>query len=86
MQTKLSEVQTESVDLEIIQLLKKGVIQPCQHEAGQCISPIFTRPKKDGSFRIILNLKCFNTGFVQVMENLESHGIEVFQGLESHGI
>ena len=27
-------------------------------------------------------------GFVQVMENLESHGIEVFQfpGLESHGI
>ena len=28
------------------------------------------------------------TGFVQVMENLESHGIEVFQfpGLESHGI
>ena len=61
MQTKLSEVQTESVDLEIIQLLKKGVIQPCQHEAGEFISPIFTRPKKDGSFRIILNLKCFNT-------------------------
>ena len=31
----------------------------------------------------------FNSaGFVQVMENLESHGIEVFQfpGLESHGI
>ena len=27
-------------------------------------------------------------GFVQVMENLENHGIEVFQfpGLESHGI
>ena len=27
-------------------------------------------------------------GFVQVMENLESHGIEVFQfpGVESHGI
>ena len=46
MQTKLSEVQTESVDLEIIQLLKKGVIQPCQHEAGEFISPIFTRPKK----------------------------------------
>ena len=61
MQTKLSEVQPESVDLEIIQLLKKGVIQPCQHEAGEFISPIFTKPKKDGSFRIILNLKCFNT-------------------------
>ena len=61
MQTKLSEVQTESVDLEIVQLLKKGVIQPCQHEAGEFISPIFTRPKKDGYFRITLNLKCFNT-------------------------
>ena len=57
MQTKLSEVQTESVDLEIIQLLRKGVIQPCQLEAGEFISPIFTRPKKDGSFRMILNLK-----------------------------
>ena len=31
MQPKLSEIQTESVDLEITQLLKKGVIQPCQH-------------------------------------------------------
>ena len=61
MQTKLSEVQTESVDLEIIQLLRKGVIQPCQLEAGEFISPIFTRPKKDGSFRMILNLKSFNT-------------------------
>ena len=61
MQTKLSEAQTESVDLEIIQLLRKGGIQPCQHEAGEFISPIFTRPKKDGSFRMILNLKSFNT-------------------------
>ena len=60
MQPKLSEIQTESVDLEITQLLKKGVIQPCQHEPGEFISPIFTRPKKDGSFRMILNLKCFN--------------------------
>lgn len=60
MQPNLSEIQTESVDLEITQLLKKGVIQPCQHEAGEFISPIFTRPKKDGSFRMILNLKSFN--------------------------
>jgi len=60
MQPKLSQIQTESVDLEITQLLKKGVIQPCQHETGEFISPIFTRPTKDGSFRMILNLKCFN--------------------------
>ena len=49
MQTKLSDIQTESVDLEIAQLLKKGVIQPSIHEAGEFISTIYTRPKKDGS-------------------------------------
>ena len=75
MQPKLSEIQTESVDLEITQLLKKGVIQPCQHEAGEFISPIFSRPKKDGSFRMILNLKCFNgnvTHYHFKMENIWS--------------
>lgn len=60
MQTKLSDIQTESVDLEIAQLLKKGVIQPSKHEAGEFISTIFTRPKKDGTHRMILNLKSFN--------------------------
>jgi len=60
MQTKLSDMQTESVDLEIAQLLKKGVIQPSKHEAGEFISTIFTRPKKDGTHRMILNLKSFN--------------------------
>ncbi|KAL9976889.1 hypothetical protein ACROYT_G014230 [Oculina patagonica] len=60
MQTKLSDIQTESVDLEIAQLLKKGVVQPSKHEAGEFISTIFTRPKKDGSHRMILNLKSFN--------------------------
>ena len=59
-QTNLSKIETESVDLEIIQLLKKGVIQPCQHKVGGFLSPVFTRPKKDGSFRRILNLKSFN--------------------------
>ena len=55
-QTNLSKIETESADLEIIQLLKKGVIQPCQHEVGEFLSPVFTRPKKDGSFCMILNL------------------------------
>lgn len=60
MQTKLSDMQTESVDLEIAQLLKKGVIQPSKHEAGEFISTIFARPKKDGTHGMILNLKSFN--------------------------
>ena len=33
---------------------------PC-HERGEVISPIFVCPKKDGSHRMILNLKRLNT-------------------------
>lgn len=54
MQPKLSDIQSVSIDLEIAQLLQKGVIQPCYHEAREFISPAFTRPKKDGSCQIIV--------------------------------
>ena len=45
---------------EIKTLLEKGVIQHSHHEPGEFISTIFLRPKPDGSFRMILNLKEFN--------------------------
>ena len=48
-------------DTEIDKLLAKGVNIPSSHEQGEYVSPIFTRAKKDGSFRVILNLKCLNT-------------------------
>ena len=41
-------------------MLKK-VIDKCGREPNDFISPIFTRPKKDGSIRLILNLKELNT-------------------------
>ena len=44
------------IDTEIYKLLANGVIIPSSHEQGEYISPIFTRAKKDGSFRVILNL------------------------------
>ena len=46
--------------LEISKLLKKGVILPSAHEDVEFISPIFLRAKKDGTHRLILNLKDFN--------------------------
>ena len=45
---------------EIIKLLDKQVIVPSTHEKDEFVSPIFLRPKKDGSHRMILNLKRMN--------------------------
>ena len=47
-------------DVEIAKLLKKEIIKPSQNESIQFISPIFTTPKKDGSHRVIFNLKSLN--------------------------
>lgn len=52
--------QTHTCEIEIQNLLEKGAIVPCEHEKGEYISPIFTTPKKDGSSRMILNLKGLN--------------------------
>ena len=48
------------INSEIKSLLAKGVITPSVTEPGEYISPIFLTPKKDGSYRMILNLKKFN--------------------------
>ena len=48
------------IDSEIISLLANGVIVPSVTEPGEYISPIFITPRKDGSYRMILNLKQFN--------------------------
>ena len=45
---------------EIKKLLEKGVTNGATHGADEYISTIFTRPKKDGSHRLILNLKNLN--------------------------
>lgn len=57
---KLTDLQNQHIDVEITELLRKGVIKVSNHERGEFISPIFTRPKKDGSHRMILNLKSLN--------------------------
>ena len=52
--------ETEAIDLEVHKLLKKAVISQTLHEPGEFISRIFVRPKKDGTYRLILNLKKLN--------------------------
>ena len=45
---------------EIEKLLNKQVIREVTHIPGEFVSNIFLREKRDGGFRIILNLKPLN--------------------------
>ena len=56
----LPERESHILAQEIKPLLEKGVLQQTQYEPGEFISPIFLRPKSDGSCRMILNLKEIN--------------------------
>ena len=55
-----NKTEVHTTDTEIKSLLQKSAIVECEHESGEYISPIFTTPKKDGSSRMILNLKSLN--------------------------
>lgn len=48
------------IDEEIAKLIDKKVIIKVEPQPDQILSGIFLHPKKDGSFRLILNLKQFN--------------------------
>ena len=48
------------IDLEVVKLLSKRVIEPNGHSHGEIISDVFMRVKKDGGHRMILNLKNLN--------------------------
>lgn len=50
--------------LETEIILSKRLIIECFRETGDFVSTAFTRQRKDGIFRTILNLKCLNE-FVQ---------------------
>ena len=63
------------IDKQIEKFLQTGVIETTSHCEGEYMSNIFIRLKRDGSYRLILNLKNLNQ-FVQYhhfkMENLKS--------------
>ena len=54
---QFSPSEADIVTEEITKLLKKGVIEQTDPAEGDFISTIYVHPKKDGIFRIILNLK-----------------------------
>ena len=58
---ELDIVEEKIMGEKIIEMLQKGIIIPAPEEDdGEYISNIFLRPKKDGSHRVILNLKQLN--------------------------
>ena len=58
--THIADENQIHVDKEKSSLLDKKVIVPSPREHREFISPIFLRGKKDGSFRMVLNLKKLN--------------------------
>ena len=58
--SSFTEVEQTIIDDEIEKFLQKGIIRLSSFDDGQVISPIFTRPKKDGSHRVIFNLNRLN--------------------------
>lgn len=55
-----NQQEEQIIEIEIKKLLDMKVIEEVSFVPGQFISPIFTRPKKDGEYRMILNLKELN--------------------------
>ena len=58
--SSFTDAEQSIIDNEVEKFLQKGIIRLSSFEEGQVISPIFTRPKKDGSHRVIFNLKKLN--------------------------
>ena len=55
-----SPTETTIIDAEIKKLSSKHVIEPTGHCRNEIISDVFVRAKKDGTHRMILNLKNLN--------------------------
>ena len=73
--TNVSGKDAQIISCEINKLLSKGVITKASHSVGEFISTIFTRPKNEGSHRLILNLKKLNEYIVYhhfKMDSLQS--------------
>lgn len=59
-----SKEQTTAIDSEIVELLQKGVIRKTDHSEDDFLSPIFVRPKKNNTWRLILNLRDLNENMI----------------------
>ena len=56
----MSDTEKDTINSGIEKLLQKRIIVPTSYSKGDFVSSIFTRPKADGSYRVVLNLKNLN--------------------------
>ena len=64
--------EVEIISIEIDKLLQKGANTLATHEYGEFVSNIFIRPKKDGTFRPIINLRQLNKSVAYVHFKMET--------------
>lgn len=57
---RFDDEERNAIDIQLQKFLKKEIIVPTTWEQGQFVSNIFSRPKPDGSVRIILDLSKLN--------------------------
>ena len=57
---KHSQRDSDIISEEIKKLLQKQVMTECDINEEDYFSPLFASPKKDGSFRTVLNLNYLN--------------------------
>ncbi|MES9882674.1 MAG: reverse transcriptase domain-containing protein [Sedimenticola sp.] len=72
---KFNDADAQVIDVEIHKLLHKQVIRPIEARDAKFVSNIFIRPKRDGSHRLILNLRILNEQVEKLhfkMETLKS--------------
>ena len=56
-QCKFNPLEIKITDEQIACFLEREIIEKATHSNGEYISNIFIRPKKDGSYRLILNIQ-----------------------------
>jgi hypothetical protein len=68
-----TQLEKDIISAQITTLLSKQIIEPSFPETGQHVSPIFITEKRDGGYRLILNLKEFNKNVEY--QHFKMHGI-----------
>lgn len=60
LENKFSDQEQVIIDAHVTEFLSKGILSYSEFQVDQIISPIFLRPKTDGTYRVIFNLKALN--------------------------